>query len=476
MSVFFCQYAHPKDRGDIEILKKQISTLQRQVNKLTKNGQDAVTDVVIVEDTSSHMAAPAEAPSVLPATNTGKFRISGFIQMVALYDIDQLGYQFNRDYSYIPQLAYKDEEGVGNTRKGLRMHAKQSRIVFTYDDIGKFCGETYPMHAFMDIDFYNGKEGNGIFTHSFQPRMRSACFDFGNFKIGLFWSLFMDIGNFPVTIDFGSATGTSMLRQPQIRYTHKINDSLSIAGSIENSDSTFIQKDGATHFTRTLDNAAGDYRSSSVFPDLVGALLLHTKQATGGLKVVFSNTRVSPNPKNRGKTVKSIGFGGSLGYILPNNDKLILHCNVGNGLARYLHEAACFGLYYDEEENKFYRHLALGLTAGITHYWKPNLHTSVTMGRTLVRLCDKVLNQPKQVDLGSGLVNNPELAKAENNLFRYCLSFHANLIWNINERIETGIEFLSLRKAPAKFKNPIKTNRKKAMLNRILLHFKMNIN
>lgn len=477
VSQALCAY----DNSEIQSIKNQIAELNKKIEGISNSGSRISTSTkksgisVVKANNNQVVARPNTSYGV--KQEKGELKINGFIQMVAMYDMNQLGYLFNRDYTYIPQLMYKDQTDVGKTRKGLRSHVKQSRIVFNYYDKGKFLGEVYPMHAFMDIDFYNGKEGNGIFTHSFQPRMRSACFDFGNVKVGLFWTLFMDIGNFPVTVDFGSATGTCMLRQPQFRYTQKINKVLSLAGSIENSDSTFIEKDGKTKYTRTLDNSAGDYRSSSIFPDLIGALLYNDGRLNGGLKVVWANTRVSPNTKNNGATVRSVAFGGSFGYVFPNKDKLIMHCNVGKGLARYLHEAASYGLYYDAEENKFYRHFALGFTAGLTHFWLPNLHSSITYGRTRVHLAKKILEQPRFITDSSGAtVDSPALVAAEDNLFRYCTSFHMNLIWNINERIEWAVEYLSHRKAPAKFKNPIKTGRKNAVMDRILMHFKMNFN
>lgn len=441
-------------------LKQEVADLQKKVNQLAlSNGS---TKSVAASDVSSDVE--------------GKFHIGGFIQMVAMYDIDQVGYAFNRDYTYIPELFYKDQAGKGNTRKSLRMHVKQSRLVFTYDDKGKFFDDIYPIHAFLDIDFYNGKEGTGVFTHSFQPRLRSACFDIGNLKVGLFWSLFMDVANFPVTIDFGSATGTTMLRQPQIRYVHKLNDVFSLAGSIENSDSTFVERDGATRRNMTLDNNSGDYRSNSIFPDIIGALLFNDGVRTGGLKFVWAQTRVAQTAENKSAAIRSISMGASLGWKFPNKDKFIAHCNFGSGLARYLHEAACHGIFYDKEENKFHRHKALGFTFGYTHFWKPNLHSSVTVGRTLIRLHPKILNQSRTAKDESGNdIDNPDLVKAEDNFFRYCTSFHANLIWALNSRVEIGIEYLTLRKAPAKFANPIKTDRKKAGLQRILTHFKMNI-
>lgn len=485
---FFIPLAYSDQAQEIKSLKHEISVLKKKVdvisaqalsnNDISKHQDKQQQNKYVNNSKIAYKQVLKDPKQQDPGK--GKFHIGGFVQMVALYDCNQLGYFFNRDYTYIPQLVYKDQTDMGKTRKGLRSHVKQSRIVITYDDYGKFLKETYPMRAFIDIDFYNGKEGNGIFTHSFQPRMRSAYFKFGNVEVGLDWSLFMDIGNFPVTVDFGSATGTCMLRQPQFRYTHKITKFLSLVGSIENSDSTFVEKDGASKYTRTLDNAGGDYRASSIFPDFIGALLYNNGRLNGGLKIVFANTRVAPNTDNNGATVRSVAFGGSFGYRLNNGDKLIGHVNFGNGLARYLHEAACYGLYYDKEENRFYKHFAFGFTFGLTHFWRPNLHTSVTFGRTMIRLAKNILEQPQTIEVRDGgttkTINNPTLVAAEDNFFRYCTSFHANLIWNINKRVEVALEYLSHRKAPARFKHPIKINRQKAVMDRVLMHFKMNFN
>lgn len=476
---FSCVPIFSDTNTEINYLKQEILKLQQRVEALSKaqtiQANIELSKVKKQKETSPKVPpkiSKKETPSDKILDDSWKFVGSGFIQMIALHDMGQVGFNFDRDYTYVPQLLYKDQQGPGETRKGTRMHVKQSRITIAFTKDCKVFGETYKALTFLDVDFHNGKEGNGIFTHSFQPRMRNAYFDIGAFRIGLCWTLFMDIANFPVTLDLGSSTGVSMLRQPQIRYTHKLNNVWSVAGSLEHSDTTFVEKDGKTKNTRTLDNSGGDHRSSSVFPDLILALLYNDNRLTVGIKGVLNNGRVTTNP-SKSASVYGLGFGSSLGYVFSNKDKLVAHFNIGKGLARYLHDAACYGLYYDAEENKFYKHLEFGAALGFTHYWKNNLHSSISYGYTRVKLNSRITNQnPDRTNKES--TEYKALEAAEDNFFKYCTSFHINLIWNITTDMEVGVEFISLRKAPVKFAYPIKTNRAKASLDRILFSFKMN--
>ena len=100
-----------------------------------------------------------------------------------------------------------------------------------------------PLKTRFEGDFF-GSGGNQIFSNSTSFRLRHAFGSVGGLLAGQTWSNFMPIESYPGTVDFNGPAGLTFIRQAQLRYTHKIDDHLTLRGSVENSEFNGRAADG----------------------------------------------------------------------------------------------------------------------------------------------------------------------------------------------------------------------------------------
>ncbi len=462
LTCMFCSLYEAKTPS-IKSLNKEINLLKKEINQLKMQRSVSIPNESTIEIDPQNDQQLAEKENVKDEKITlkDKLHMHGHIKVLALHDMSEIGEKFNRDYSYAVQLLYKDDPEARYGHE-TRMHAKESKIVFTYNDTIRLIGKDIPVATYIDFDLYNGKEGNGLFTHSHQPRIRSGYIDVGNFRIGLAWTLFMDLENFPQAIDFGNSTGESLLRQPQIRYTHHYNDNWSFAASLENSDSAYIKKDGTKTFSFTLGGEGKKYSNSSI-PDIVMAMRYKNDKINTGLRGVITHARTYELGKKLEKYGCGIGWSG--GYTFSNKDRIFAHFNFGKGMGRYLHDAADSGFFLDEHGKKIYRHKVYGFVACYKHHWKSDLLSNFNFGYTKIKLHDHILDQ---LDPAAG---------ADNRAFKFfdhLVTMHANLIWNPANNFEMGLEYLHIHKFKAKFTHLTKVPACNAYTNRVIASIKIS--
>jgi len=448
-------------RADIEALKKEIANLKNQQ-------KDTAQSLVTLDPQNDQQLAEKSTSKDNKITMKDKLHIHGQMKMVALHDMSEIGENYNRDYSYAVQLLYREDPKAqyGNE---TRMHAKESKLVFTYNDTIRMFGEDMPVSTFLDIDFYNGKEGNGLFTHSHQPRIRSGYIDIGNLRVGLGWTLFMDLENFPQAIDFGNSTGEALLRQPQIQYTYHYNKNWSFAAAIENPDSAYVRLNGTKTYTYTL-GGSGSKESRSSVPDLIVAMRYKNEKINTGLRGVVTHARTYETGKKLEKY--GAGFGWSGGYTFDNKDRIIAHFNFGDGMGRYLHDTADSGFFLDTNDKKLYRHKVFGVVACYKHHWKPELVSNINFGLTKIKLHDHILNQDDPVPPTGGDLSDEDKNRAFK-FFDKLITVHANLIWNPASNVELGLEYLHIHKFKAKFTKLTEVPSRNAYTNRLIASLKI---
>jgi hypothetical protein len=173
--------------------------------------------------------------------------------------------------------------------------------------------------------------------------LRHAYGTLGPLLGGQYFSLFEDPAAFPETLDFGGAIGVSgPLRQPQIRYVHSMPNGFTIAGSLENPQTTII--------STTIDNA-GAPNGTSTFnllqgektPDFVGALIYSQGPGHIALRGVLRDL-YDHGPAGAATTgepasnASALGWGagiyGDLHVFGP--DDIIFQANGGDGIGRYI--------------------------------------------------------------------------------------------------------------------------------------------
>ncbi|MEM6626427.1 MAG: DcaP family trimeric outer membrane transporter [Pseudomonadota bacterium] len=144
--------------------------------------------------------------SISVSGTPGSFRVGGLIQINSNFDPDNQGFQFIGTAPTIPLDGDADDE-----TSQFAIHARHTRVNFDYrapTTLGEF-------RTFVEFDFFgDGDE----FTNDFDLRLRHAAAELGPFKIGQFWSGFVDVFSFPETADPGGPLAAPVLRNPGIYY------------------------------------------------------------------------------------------------------------------------------------------------------------------------------------------------------------------------------------------------------------------
>ncbi len=94
-------------------------------------------------------------------------------------------------------------------------------------------------------------------TNSYGFRVRHAYGQFAGLLVGQTWSTFMDVDNFPETVDYNGPPGGTFIRQPQIRYAYATPKAGTFTVALENSVSYVLDPDTAVPFASSLSRMPG---------------------------------------------------------------------------------------------------------------------------------------------------------------------------------------------------------------------------
>jgi hypothetical protein len=152
-----------------------------------------------------------------PATAQTSFTFGGFVKFDAIATDFNNGTVDNNDVLrdiHLPGAI--PVGGVNETFATLDYHAKESRFnVGTLTELPN--GKT--VRSFFEIDFLLAGQGDERVSNSYNPRLRHAFFEYGDWLMGQTWSTFM-ILDLVEDLDFaGTAEGIVFNRQPQVRFT-----------------------------------------------------------------------------------------------------------------------------------------------------------------------------------------------------------------------------------------------------------------
>ncbi len=336
----------------------------------------------------------------LPGTNTS-VKIGGYVKADLIYDVNaDLGDSFAA--SAIPADGSAGDRKEGN----FRSHAKQTRLNFTSwtkTEIGE-------AKLFIEGDFF-GQGGNQTFSNSTTFRLRHAYGEIGPVLAGQTWTLFMPLDAYPETVDFFGPAGIPFIRQGQLRYTHKLADGWTLAGSIENSELS-----ARTEAGDTVGTDGGDLRFGvDTLPDFVAAVSYDNDGWHGRLAGVARLLETD----DAGSDDSEVGWGLSASAVVPTwgEDSLQLNLTYGEGVGRYIIN----GFNQDaviEADGSLDAIKSWGLAAGYTHHWSPKWRSNLVYGRYQV--------------LDTSLPTDTEALD----------TVHANLIWEPDPKLRFGVEYI----------------------------------
>lgn len=189
-------------------------------------------------------------------------------------------------------------------------------------------------------------------TSSYGFRMRHAYGAFAGLLIGQTWGTFMDVDNSPETVDYNGPPGSTIIRQPMIRYSYGTPDWGKFTVALENS-STYV-----------LDQNGGVIASSlSRIPDVV--VRWDGSYEWGNVSVRGLGQELRLKDPANGVDATKYGWGAAATTFIKvrdGADYLSLAVTGGDGIGRYLFYTE--GALYDAAANQIDLEKAAGVVAG----------------------------------------------------------------------------------------------------------------
>jgi hypothetical protein len=316
--------------------------------------------------------------------------LGGWVQADFIQDFEPVGNESQFKVNSIPVSGNPDAELGGNTN----FQIKQTRLILD----ARSAGEAGDIRAYIEGDFFGGGD-------SF--RIRHAYGEWKGIMAGQNWSTFQDISARPHTLDYEGPDAEVFVRQVQLRYTHKVSDTLEWAAALEEPDSQITSAGSGSGRSELPDLAANLRFTGSRGHVQLGGLLRQLRFEDGGGAIDATET----------------GWGVNLsgGVTVMDTDGLMGSVALGSGVGRYIES---FGGQGSDAVltagNKLEALDAVAFVGGYEHAWNSQFKSTVSAAYAEV---DNVDSQP-----GSAI--------------KSATSFHANLMYKPNRLIMIGGELM----------------------------------
>lgn len=226
-----------------------------------------------------------------------------------------------RDF-YFPSMVPVGGRSEGNS---FESHAKQTRIVLSTDT--PIAGHSLKGLVELDFQVVPGTQGNQRVVSGYNPGLRRAFFTFDNWLFGQEWTTFQYTGALPETTDFiGPSEGTVFVRQPQVRYTRKLSDALSLSVAAENPETASSSVASAT-VVENADDRLPDVAARLNYKAPFGELSL----AGLGRKLTTDTGTVKDSATGWG-----VSFAGKVPFGPASRSDLRFMVTHGVGIGRYV--------------------------------------------------------------------------------------------------------------------------------------------
>lgn len=354
------------------------------------------------------------------AAEENGFEFGGFIKVSSAFSTkgtngidDALGL-YNADL-----LFAADNKG---TRFGIS--AKETRLFMSYKENETPVG---PVIAYIEGNF--GVDGNndgntleayGSTNHRFV--LRHAYIEVGDFLIGQTFTTFLDPVSAPQILDYGGNAASVFARQPQIRFTKKL-DNLSFRLAVENPTSNL---------------GTGLITDDQRMPDFVGRVDLDNEYIHMSVAGILRELRIDNGEINAQALTGGVAITASKKVV---NDRINLMAQyIRGGIGHYgSFSAFADGIILENDQgDKYIDPLNFhGVTGSATIYWTHKLST------TFVGSWTKNLDPGQNTQtLGTG--HSIENVK----------SLHANVIYDVTKKLLIGVEYKKLIGELSDYSNP----------------------
>jgi hypothetical protein len=313
----------------------------------------------------------------------GSFRVPGTEVSLRLYGFAELNWVHdfkgdNSDIDYSTFAPYMPLDGTPEGRRDNRdyLTARTSRIGLEaatptrYGVLGiKIEGDFNNEPRTGDTAQYG--TGRNVVTQqatsSYGLRVRHLYGTFGGLLVGQTWSTFMDVDNYPETVDYNGPVGATFIRQPVIRYAYGAGSAGTFTGALENSSSYVLADDGSVIST-----------SLSRIPDLV--LRWDRGFEWGALSVRGMTQELRIDDGDADASKRGWGLAASGLLKVRSSDLFTLQVTGGDGIGRYLNYIE--GAFYDAGADALRLERAVGVIAGYTLKPMDRLRINLVYGMT----------------------------------------------------------------------------------------------
>jgi len=289
---------------------------------------------------------PPETPAQAPAADAKPdgFTMGGFTFKPG----GRIKLDIIRDFSAITSEDSFDPRTIavdGSDSTNSNLHAKESRLFI--DIRGPV--ENKELRMYVETDFYGS---------SAVLRLRHAYGSWGGLLAGQTWSTFVDDANMPNTIDFESPMAFPSIRQAQLRWTQKLNDTTSWSVAVEDNKSSITPP-------------AIPGKAEYPMPDLVGRIRADGPRLHSFAALFLGRARFRPTT---GDTDDVTLWGGVLSEKLKTGGKDALYgqFTFGDGVGRYRGAVTAV----PDANNELHAPRVYAVMLGYEHYWSPVLSSN----------------------------------------------------------------------------------------------------
>jgi hypothetical protein len=348
-------------RNDVADLKKQpaaSSILQAVDERLTAVEQQ----VQRTPELQKEVKTAAEFPGSLriPGTDAA-FKVGGQARMTLVHTLAALGTDDRFVTSSIPVA----QPTAGEDARTV--YAPQpSRMNFEL----RSPSGLGPLRTFMEADFAG--PGNSL-------RLRHAFLQMRNWTVGQTWSTFSDPEAEPIGIDFEGLNAISLFRQPQVRYSRRLRETLGLALALENPAPDLTDAQGVS----LIPDFIARLRWEPEIPHhgLLGGRAAHVQAAILARQL---RGELTDQPD---VTLSTGGFGLNVsGVLTPRwdpDDRVKFASNNGWGIGRYITDLGTLGgqdAVFDPTSNTLRALPVWSAYFGYERMWRPTFTSALTYG------------------------------------------------------------------------------------------------
>jgi outer membrane murein-binding lipoprotein Lpp len=381
--------AKPDPKADeLQALQAEVKRLAQELEamKAKTAKAEAVPVAAQVADTSAlaerlDVVEIQQKDAVVMGDVPGSFRVPGTELSIRLYGFAELNYvhAFGPDNSDIDYATFPPYLPLNDTPEGERKNRDYLTARTSRFGVEAATPTRYGVLGMkLEGDFNNEpRTGNtaqygtsaNLFTQqqtsSYGFRIRHAYGTFGGLLVGQTWSTFMDLDNYPETVDFNGPTGATFIRQPLVRYSYGTPSAGTFTVALENGSSYVL--DSRAELAPGEDNP--DYfapipTSLTHVPDVV---VRWDKGFQWGALSARAMTQQLRFDDGAGTDAATRGWGAaaSASFKVRGADWLAMQVTGGDGVGRYLNYIE--GAIYDGVADEIRTERAIGVIAGYQH-------------------------------------------------------------------------------------------------------------